>query len=104
MCYIFIQALSVYKSGLHKEPQAVQLTIRQGVVYTYPQWAYTLGWFIAGGPIVAGLIYGAMHACAVVRGKGAMVSSLTFLPVLVNASIWNFINSIMVSINIKNTN
>ena len=36
--------------------------------YVYPQWAYILGWFIAAGPLVVGLILGFVHAVRTAKG------------------------------------
>ena len=61
--------MTVYTAKVHLEPTPTTTTIRHGVTYTYPEWAYIIGWFVAGGPIFLGLLYGVVHACALTRGR-----------------------------------
>ena len=68
------QAVAIYKAEFQEVPSDFTADVRYGRTYIYPQWAYILGWFIAGGPIVVGLLFGAMHAIAAAGGSGCEVS------------------------------
>jgi len=61
-------AMLLFKSGLLEEPQEFSMQVLYRQYYTYPTWAYILGWLIAAGPIVVGVMFGAMHAIATAPG------------------------------------
>jgi len=63
----------IYKGGLMDQDLYTKFTrnIMVGSHYVYPEWAVILGWCVAGGFIVIGLIFGLIHAIFMAPGYSA---------------------------------
>ena len=80
--------LFIYKGGVLSEYKSFSRRIKYGQDFEYPPWAVVLGWFIAGGFVVVGLLFGAMHAIGTADGTGCEVRDIDLTPKVCQMLSW----------------